>query len=179
MDLEKPKFHTSKLLTTWWDLSDHFTLVLMFTVSVASVGFQTTHDRLIDSRCWLLRPRKEWSSCAQVEWSKRCFRHLQSIFFLCSPDNDAWLKAARLRWQWMLQKDVLVFSVSFVYFPFHGCGIADQFLCLEDVYKECKDSGSLWTFAFGNHQRWYFNINRRRKRTEATKERAPQKNGNI
>ena len=47
MDLEKPKFHSSKLLTTWWDLSDHFTLVLMFTVSVASVGFQTTHDRLI------------------------------------------------------------------------------------------------------------------------------------
>ena len=47
MDLEKPKFYTSKLLTTWWDRSDHFTLVLMFTFSVASVGLQTTQDRLI------------------------------------------------------------------------------------------------------------------------------------
>jgi len=47
MDSEKPNFHTTKLLTTWWDLVDHYVLVVMFTVSVASVGFQTTQDRLI------------------------------------------------------------------------------------------------------------------------------------
>ena len=47
MDLEKPKFHMSKLMTTPWDLSDHFILALMFAVALASVGFQTTHDRLI------------------------------------------------------------------------------------------------------------------------------------
>ena len=47
MDSEKPNFHTTKLLTTWWDLVDHYVLVVMFTVSVASIGFQTTQDRLI------------------------------------------------------------------------------------------------------------------------------------
>ena len=47
MDSEKPNFHTTKLLTTWWDLVDHYVLVVMFSVSVASVGFQTTQDRLI------------------------------------------------------------------------------------------------------------------------------------
>ena len=47
MDSEKPNFHTTKLLTTWWDLVDHYVLVVMFAVSVASVGFQTTQDRLI------------------------------------------------------------------------------------------------------------------------------------
>ena len=47
MDSEKPNFHTTKLLTTWWDLVDHYVLVVMFAVSVASVGFQTAQDRLI------------------------------------------------------------------------------------------------------------------------------------
>ena len=47
MDSEKPKFHTTKLLTTWWDLVDHYVLAVMVAVSVASVGLQTTQDRLI------------------------------------------------------------------------------------------------------------------------------------
>ena len=47
MDSEKPNFHTTKLLTTWWDLVDHYVLAVMFAVSVASVGLQTTQDRLI------------------------------------------------------------------------------------------------------------------------------------
>ena len=37
----------SKLMTTSWDLSDHFILALLLAVALASVGFQTTHDRLI------------------------------------------------------------------------------------------------------------------------------------
>ena len=44
---EKPAFHTTKLLTTWWDLVDHYLLAVMFTVSLASVGLQATQDRLI------------------------------------------------------------------------------------------------------------------------------------
>ena len=47
MDSEKPNFHTTKLLTTWWDLYDHYVLAFMLTVSVASVGLYTTQDRLI------------------------------------------------------------------------------------------------------------------------------------
>ena len=47
MDSEKQNFHTTKLLTTWWDLVDHYVLSVMLTVSVASVGLQTTQDRLI------------------------------------------------------------------------------------------------------------------------------------
>ena len=47
MDSEKPKFHTAKLLTTWWDLVGHYVLAVMFAVSVASVGLQTTQDRMI------------------------------------------------------------------------------------------------------------------------------------
>ncbi|XP_067024380.1 volume-regulated anion channel subunit LRRC8A-like [Acropora muricata] len=47
MDLEKPKFEGSKLVTTWWDLVDHYLLAAMFAVSVASVGLQATQDRLI------------------------------------------------------------------------------------------------------------------------------------
>ncbi|XP_015778223.1 PREDICTED: volume-regulated anion channel subunit LRRC8A-like isoform X2 [Acropora digitifera] len=47
MDSEKPNSHTTKLLTTWWDLIDHYVLAAMLTVSVASVGLQTTQDRLI------------------------------------------------------------------------------------------------------------------------------------
>ena len=47
MDSEKPKFETTKLLTTWWDLVDHYVLAVMFAVSMASVGLQTTQDRLI------------------------------------------------------------------------------------------------------------------------------------
>ena len=44
---EKPAFHTTKLLTTWWDLVDHYLLAVMFAVSLASVGLQATQDRLI------------------------------------------------------------------------------------------------------------------------------------
>ena len=47
MDLERPKFEGSKLVTTWWDLVDHYLLAAMFAVSVASVGLQATQDRLI------------------------------------------------------------------------------------------------------------------------------------
>ena len=47
MDSEKPNFHTKKLLTTWWDLVDHYVLAVVLAVSVASVGLQTTQDRLI------------------------------------------------------------------------------------------------------------------------------------
>ncbi|XP_067024483.1 volume-regulated anion channel subunit LRRC8C-like [Acropora muricata] len=47
MDLGKPKFEGSKLVTTWWDLVDHYLLAAMFAVSVASVGLQATQDRLI------------------------------------------------------------------------------------------------------------------------------------
>ncbi|XP_044166371.1 volume-regulated anion channel subunit LRRC8A-like [Acropora millepora] len=47
MDLEKPKFEGSKLVTTWWDLVDQYLLAVMFAVSVASVGLQATQDRLI------------------------------------------------------------------------------------------------------------------------------------
>ena len=47
MDSEKPAFHTTKLLTTWWDLVDHYLLAVMFTISLASVGLQATQDRLI------------------------------------------------------------------------------------------------------------------------------------
>ena len=44
---ENPNFHMKKLLTTWWDLVDHYVLAVMLAVSVASVGLQTTQDRLI------------------------------------------------------------------------------------------------------------------------------------
>ena len=47
MNSEKPNFHTTELLTTWWDAIDHYVLAAMLTVSVASVGLQTTQDRLI------------------------------------------------------------------------------------------------------------------------------------
>ena len=47
MDLGRPKFEGSKMVTTWWDLVDHYLLAAMFAVSVASVGLQATQDRLI------------------------------------------------------------------------------------------------------------------------------------
>ena len=47
MGLEKPKFEASKMVTTWWDLVDHYLLAVMFVVSVVSVGIQATQDRLI------------------------------------------------------------------------------------------------------------------------------------
>ena len=47
MESEKPTFHMTKLLTTWWDLVDHYLLAVMFAVSLASVGLQATQDRLI------------------------------------------------------------------------------------------------------------------------------------
>ncbi|XP_074609357.1 uncharacterized protein LOC141863622 isoform X1 [Acropora palmata] len=43
MNSEKPK----KMVTTWWDLVDHYLLAVMFAVSVASVVLQATLDRLI------------------------------------------------------------------------------------------------------------------------------------
>ena len=47
MESEKPTFHMTKLLITWWDLVDHYLLAVMFAVSLASVGLQATQDRLI------------------------------------------------------------------------------------------------------------------------------------
>ena len=48
MDLEKLEFDTTKkMVTTWWDLVDHYLLAVMFAVSLASFGLQTTQDRLI------------------------------------------------------------------------------------------------------------------------------------
>ncbi|XP_044163385.1 volume-regulated anion channel subunit LRRC8A-like [Acropora millepora] len=47
MDLEKPEFDSKKMVTTWWDLIDHYLLAVMFAVSLVLVGLQTTQDRLI------------------------------------------------------------------------------------------------------------------------------------
>ena len=48
MDLEKPEFDSKKfkMVTTFWDLADHYLLEVMFTVSLALVLLQTTQDRL-------------------------------------------------------------------------------------------------------------------------------------
>ena len=46
MDSEKPKSDMKKMVTPWWDLVDHYVLAVMFAVSLASVGFQATQDRL-------------------------------------------------------------------------------------------------------------------------------------
>ena len=47
MALEQVKFDSTKMVATWWDVVDHYLLVVMFSVSLASVGLQTTQDRLI------------------------------------------------------------------------------------------------------------------------------------
>ena len=47
MDLEKPKFDAKKMVTTLWDLGDHYVLEVMFAVSLTLVVLQTTQDRLI------------------------------------------------------------------------------------------------------------------------------------
>ena len=47
MDVETLKFDSTKMVTTWWDVVDHYLLAVMFAVSLASVGLQTTQDRLI------------------------------------------------------------------------------------------------------------------------------------
>lgn len=47
MDSEKRKFDWSKMVTTWWDLIDHYLLAVVLAVSVALVGLQTSQDRLI------------------------------------------------------------------------------------------------------------------------------------
>ena len=45
--MDSEKLYTTKLLTTWWDLIDHYVLAVMFAVSIASVGLQASYDRLI------------------------------------------------------------------------------------------------------------------------------------
>ena len=47
MDLEKPELKAKKMVTTWWDLVDHYLLAVMFAVSVASFGVQVIQDHLI------------------------------------------------------------------------------------------------------------------------------------
>ena len=47
MDLGKLEFDTTNIVTTWWDVVDHYLLAVMFSVSLTSVGLQITQDRLI------------------------------------------------------------------------------------------------------------------------------------
>ena len=47
MDVETLKSNPTKMVTTWWDFVDHDLLVAMLTVSLFSLGFQFTQDRLI------------------------------------------------------------------------------------------------------------------------------------
>lgn len=47
MDSTLPSPGTTKLLSTWWDVVDHYLLAVMLAVSVASFGLQTTKDHLI------------------------------------------------------------------------------------------------------------------------------------
>ena len=47
MDVETLKFDKTKMVATWWDVVDHYVLAVMFAVSLASVGLQTTQERLI------------------------------------------------------------------------------------------------------------------------------------
>lgn len=47
MDSALPSPGTTKLLSAWWDVVDHYLLAVMLAVSVASFGLQTTKDNLI------------------------------------------------------------------------------------------------------------------------------------
>ncbi|XP_068757295.1 volume-regulated anion channel subunit LRRC8A-like isoform X1 [Montipora capricornis] len=47
MDSKLPSPGTTELLSTWWDVIDHYLLAVMLAVSVASFGLQTTKDNLI------------------------------------------------------------------------------------------------------------------------------------
>ena len=47
MDVKTQKYDTTKMVTTCWDVVDHYVLAVMFAVSLASVGLQTTQERLI------------------------------------------------------------------------------------------------------------------------------------
>ena len=47
MTSEMAIFKTSKFVTTWWDLADHYLLATMLAISLASFALQTTQDRLI------------------------------------------------------------------------------------------------------------------------------------
>ena len=47
MTSEMASFKTSKFVTTWWDLADHYLLATMLAISLASFALQTAQDRLI------------------------------------------------------------------------------------------------------------------------------------
>ena len=85
---EKPK----KMVTTWWDLVDHYLLAVMFAVSVASVILQATQDRLI------CIPAVNCSDLARNDsvvrsWSERssmldtCNRSLSFVFLNTMSDR--------------------------------------------------------------------------------------------
>ena len=82
MDLEKPKFRMSKLMTTPWDLSDHFILALMFAVALASVGFQTTHDRLI------CIPAVDCSNLARNDPVARKWNEANDVLDICNRSSS-------------------------------------------------------------------------------------------
>ena len=46
-DTSKAASKISKFVITWWDLVDHYLLATMLAISLASIAFQTTQDRLI------------------------------------------------------------------------------------------------------------------------------------
>ena len=78
MDLEKPKFDTAKMLTTWWDLVDHYVLAVMLAVSVASVTLQTTQDRLI------CIPAVKCSNLARNDPVVRKWSELRNVLNICN-----------------------------------------------------------------------------------------------
>ena len=81
-DVDFERFGIKKMVTTWWDLVDHYLLVFMFAVSVASVGLQTTQDRLI------CIPAVNCSDVASGDSLVRQWSKLRNLTYICNRSQS-------------------------------------------------------------------------------------------
>ncbi|XP_067024362.1 volume-regulated anion channel subunit LRRC8A-like [Acropora muricata] len=93
MDSKKPKFDATKMMTLWWDLVDHYVLAVMFAVSLASVGIQTTQD------CLTCIPAVNCSDLARDDPVVRKWSELSNMLHICnrSPSYVVLTKMSDLR----------------------------------------------------------------------------------
>ena len=119
MDSEKPNFHTTKLLTTWWDLVDHYVLAVMLAVS-GGIGWLTNYPRSSDMHFLLLDAQ---TSQGMTQLCAR-WKEYRDVLDTCDQSSSSVVltkMSDRRQYDYidkrMLQKVALVFGVLFVNFP--------------------------------------------------------------
>ena len=139
MEVKIPKGDAKKMVTTWWDVVDHYLLAVMFAVSLASVGLQTTQDRLI------CIPSVNCSNLARNDPVMRKWGELSNILDICnlSPSYVVLTKMPDRRQYDYIDNECYKRMHWFsAYYSLIFLGEAVILLAISNFWQKCPDSAN-------------------------------------